>query len=481
MILFVFIPYPSSPSYETINGYYSTGLYITDLDKNNKKDIIVSNGNDMERERNYILYNGSFYLPNWFSSDSQYFGHLSVGDVNGDGFLDLVVAGFSGYYENWKKQVNVLYINNNGILNNFPSWVSDSVRCFGVAHGDVNGDGLSDFAFFCGNDYNNSPEEVKIYLSNGYILNNFPYWKSDSIYSLGGKFFDVDNDGDLDLFVGVYNNKCRLYKNNNGILESNPSWISNVICKANQVSVGDINKDGYLDVVVANMGNVLIFYNNNGTLNPNPFIISNVGNYTSAVSLGDLNNDGYLDLAVGGWWDPLLIFENINGTFNSPSWIFNIGNALVSEYIFFSDLDNAYLIDTFETFLVPTNNYHVFVLKHKPIDKILAVFVNGNLIASNYVYNEEDGWISIKKQILAPMDSVKIFYRYSKSIDMVITNWEKSRGNFIFLNQNSSIKETKLNNQKVIYDILGRKINKLKKGINFIIDEKGNKRIVIVD
>jgi FG-GAP repeat. len=247
------------------------------------------------------------------------------------------------------------------------------------------------------------------------------------------------------------------------------------------VAVGDINNDGYLDVVVANMGNVLIFYNNNGNLNPNPFIINNVGNYTSAVALGDLNNDGYLDLAVGGWWDPLFIFENINGTFNTPSWVFNIGNALVSEYIFFSDLDNAYLIDTFETFIVATNNHHVFTLKHKPIHKILAVYINGNLLTSNYVYNEEDGWVSIKKQILAPSDSIKIFYKYSKSLDMVITNWQKNRGNFIFLNQNSSIKEVKFNRTGAIYDVLGRRINKVKKGINFMIDEKGKKKIVIVD
>lgn len=74
--------------------------------------------------------------------------------------------------------MNVLYLNNSGNLNPNPYWTSDSGRCFGVASGDINGDGFSDFVFFCGNDYSSEP--VKVYISNGTTLN--PFWLSDSIY-----------------------------------------------------------------------------------------------------------------------------------------------------------------------------------------------------------------------------------------------------------------------------------------------------------
>ncbi len=477
-LLFLQIPYPSTPSFETITGYYSTGLGLVDIDGNGYKDIIISNGNDMATQKNGIYYNSNgnpSLSPSWLSNDAQCHGHLSIGDVNGDRLLDVAVAGFSCYYQSWSKQKSVLYLNTPNGLNPNPAWVSDTSRCFGVATSDVNGDGYNDFAFFCGNGYNNVPEPIKLYLSNGNNLNNNPDWQSlDSVFSYGGKFFDVDNDGDLDLFVGLENDKARLYLNNNGVLSSIQDWQSNVVGYGNQVAVGDVNNDSYLDVVVANtyqnesLSNVHIYINNNGVLNPNPIVISNIGNYISAVALGDVDGDGYLDLAVGGWWNSLYVFKNQGGNFTNPSWIFNIGNNLVSEYIYFADLDNAYIIDTFETFNINSPDYHVFTLKHKPIHSIDSIYLNNSLYNSHFAYSEEDGWVSIPKTALNGISKVKIVYKYSKSLDMVVSNWNPNRGSFGFMNQNSSLKESfKLSIKDGIYDVLGRKVKTIKKGIYF--------------
>ena len=474
------VPYPSSPSYETTTGFYSTGLYITDIDKNGYKDILVSNGNDMRREVNHIFPNFTgipSLTPSWYSHDTLYSGHLTVGDINGDGYYEVAVAGFSGYYSGWNRQVNVLYFNNSGNLNPNPYWVSDSGRCFGVASGDVNGDGLSDFAFFCGNDYSSDPEPVKVYISNGTGLSL--YWLSDSIYSLGGKFLDVDNDNDLDLFVGVYYGKCRLYRNLGDTLEGTPSWQSRNSCTANQVAVGDINSDGYVDVVVANMGDVLIFYNNGGNLDTNAVVITGVGTYTSAVALGDINGDGWLDLAVGGWWDPLFVFENSGGYFSSPSWSWDAGSDLVSEYIFLADLNRDYVVDTFENFTVSLKG--VFTLKHKPIFSVDTVYINGTP-TSDFVYSEEDGWVSIPQTSINPGDNIRIVYKFSKSLDMVVSNWEPSRGNFIFLNGNSLETSERFETLSLmgIYDVLGRRVDNVKKnGIYFVVEGGRVKKVLI--
>ncbi len=465
MLLISIVPYPSTPSFQTVAGYYSTGLYICDIDGNGYKDLIISNGNDMRAEPNHIYLNFSGIpssTPSWVSSDEQFSGHNTVGDVNGDDRWDMVVAGFSGYSAGWNKQVNVLYLNGFSLPDTSPYWSSDSGRCFGVSSADINGDGFSDFAFFCGNDYSSDPEPVKLYLSNGSGLDTVPYWLSDSIYSLGGKFLDVDNDGDLDLFVGIYGGRARLYLNIGDTLERNPSWTSSVIGYANQVAVGDINNDGYIDVVVANMGDVHIYMNNSGTLSATPTVITGVGSYTSAVALGDINGDGYLDLAVGGWWDTLFIFENTGGNISSaPSWSWYSG-GLVSEYIFLADINNDYLIDTSETFIVSSSNQHVFTLRHKPIHGVDTIYINGTPLLSGFVYSEEDGWVSISRSYLSLYDTVKIAYKYSKSLDMVVSNWEPSEGNYGFLNQVSAgvsfMKSEVLPDMVKIYDVSGRLI-----------------------
>lgn len=483
----------AAPAWESQTGRYSTGLAVADVNGDGYPDIVVSNGNDMDSQR-VEVYSGGLPLPSttpsWSSSVLQYHGHLALGDVDGDGDLDLAVAGFSGYYAGWNRQVNTLYINTGSGFSDSPAWVSDSGRCFGVASGDVNGDGLADFLFSCGNDYSSDSQPAQLYVSDGTTLVG-PVWQTpDSIYSLGAKFLDVDNDGDLDLFLGLSPGQSRLYLNVGGTLDTVPVWESARSGFANQIAVGDINGDGWVDVVVAHTfqgtpdsSRVEVYMNVGGTLDTLPAWVSyDPGQYHSAVALGDVDGDGDYDLAVGGWWDPLVVFENLGGTFStSPVWSWQPSRPsdLVTEYITFTDIDLSSVLTVMDTFhLSPPA--HVVRLSHIPVVSVSSVLLDGRPVP--YTFLSESGYLSVPADSLSPSSTLTVAYTTTAFPDMVVSNWEKTRGNFAFLNVEGAAVPTPhriATSRTGIYDVSGRRVRRLRRGLYFVLDG-GRVRKVIV-
>ena len=94
-------PFPLTPSFETSPaGHVATGLGIADINGDGWKDIIVANGNDIHRQHLVVYYNqgnGMFpLLPDWQSDDIDYHGHLSAGDIDNDGDVDIAVSVYLG-------------------------------------------------------------------------------------------------------------------------------------------------------------------------------------------------------------------------------------------------------------------------------------------------------------------------------------------------------------------------------------------------
>jgi enediyne biosynthesis protein E4 len=242
-----------------------------------------------------------------------------------------------------------------------PYMLSRSGPC--LAKGDVNNDGLEDL--FVGGASGQSGEIFLQQKSGQFTPKSQAIFKQDiASEDCGATFFDADNDKDLDLYVVSGGSEFspdnvalqdRLYLNDGkGIFSK--SQLPKESISGSCVRPADIDNDGDLDLFV---GGRLIPQNYPKT--PESFILINQGkgvfvkdNLQKISSLGmvtdavwvDINKDNIKDLVVVGEWMPIKVFINQKGKLvdESPQWITQPMNGLWNK-ILAEDMDNDGDID----------------------------------------------------------------------------------------------------------------------------------------
>jgi len=297
----VWYQFPTWEKHPVASGEFTTDGQTADIDGDGDLDIVVGT---FAQGKGEILWfeNSSGDGSEWarHTVGNGYAHDLVVGDVNGDGKLDIVTCD--------KKKITLWLQVAPGV---FQGQIILERPGEGTALADIDGDGDLDIVF--GGSWLENPGS----LAKGQWISHSiaKQWPADTRVAVA----DMNNDGRPDVVLSVSEGEGPL-KGRLSWFEApkNPradAWVEHPIDKeplegVHSLQVADIDGDGDLDVIAAEMHTsrnkrVLVYIDEGGTFKP--VVLSRRGSHNMRV--GDIDGDGDFDIVGKNYAGPGRVIE----------------------------------------------------------------------------------------------------------------------------------------------------------------------------
>lgn len=259
----------------------------------------------VHKEKEYNDFADQALLPYKLSQLGPF---LSTGDINGDGLQDIYAGGAAG------QEGAMLVQNSKGKFERITQAAfSKSAEEQKSTLIDLNGDQDLDLIISSGSNEEKASKGIKAYLNTGtgnfQADSNFPKTKLNSACHL---IFDVDKDGDKDLFIAgrmitgkyPYPSDAELWINDNGNWKKSSIPMLQSLGMVSDALTDDVDNDGDEDIVVVGewMKPTILINDGKGNFSKKELNTAGVGLWWSIEKL-DADNDGDEDLLLGnlGW------------------------------------------------------------------------------------------------------------------------------------------------------------------------------------
>jgi hypothetical protein len=284
------------------SGYDETlDVALGDLDGDSDLDVVVANALVWDEAGNVASQNmvylndgeGFFPTSRAFSTDESETTSVALGDLDGDGDLDIVAGNYDAQ--------DMIFLNDGS--GTFPTanqvnFGSGSDATYDVALKDVNEDGTVDVIIV-----GNYLESDTIYFWKGVGTNPVqrPFGMGEGA-TTSLVVEDLNGDGQLDLVAGGDNGGSRVYLSEKEHLKPGRSasvrTFGGEFEETRQVVLGDVNGDGALDLITGGSSGVIYLNHGTGHFPEEEEYAFGDERGISTILVGDVDGDGDLDIVA---------------------------------------------------------------------------------------------------------------------------------------------------------------------------------------